>query len=65
MNVLEPAAPAGAVTDPPIAADRRDAARNTVVLEQPRVLAVIDHVRSHDVKCYWDFVECRWECPRG
>jgi hypothetical protein len=23
---------------------------------------VIDHVRAHSVKCYWDFMECRWQC---
>jgi len=21
-----------------------------------------DHVTSHSIKCYWDFVECRWQC---
>jgi hypothetical protein len=21
-----------------------------------------DHVRFHSTRCYWDFVECRWEC---
>jgi len=21
-----------------------------------------DHVRSHSMRCYWDFVECRWRC---
>jgi hypothetical protein len=24
--------------------------------------SVVDHVRSHSMKCYWDFVECRWQC---
>jgi hypothetical protein len=23
-----------------------------------------DHVRSHSMRCYWDFVECRWRCNR-
>jgi len=23
-----------------------------------------DHVRSHSMSCYWDFVECRWRCSR-
>ena len=23
---------------------------------------VIDHVHAHSVKCYWDFMECRWQC---
>ena len=22
----------------------------------------VDHVRSHSKGCYWDFVECRWQC---
>ncbi|NUR06746.1 MAG: hypothetical protein HOQ22_01265 [Nocardioidaceae bacterium] len=21
-----------------------------------------DHVTSHSIKCYWDYLECRWEC---
>jgi hypothetical protein len=23
-----------------------------------------DHVRSHSMRCYWDFAECRWRCSR-
>jgi hypothetical protein len=23
-----------------------------------------DHVRSHSMRCYWDFVDCRWRCAR-
>jgi hypothetical protein len=23
---------------------------------------VIDHIHAHSVKCYWDFMECRWQC---
>ena len=23
-----------------------------------------DHVGSHSMRCYWDFVECRWRCSR-
>jgi hypothetical protein len=26
---------------------------------------VIDHVHAHSVKCYWDFMECRWQCSDG
>ena len=27
-----------------------------------RVPTVVDHVRTHGVRCYWDLRECRWEC---
>ncbi|CAN5588957.1 hypothetical protein BH10ACT10_BH10ACT10_28110 [soil metagenome] len=27
-----------------------------------RVPAVVDHVRLHGVRCYWDLRQCRWEC---
>jgi len=24
-----------------------------------------DHVRTHGRSCWWNFLECRWECSRG
>ena len=53
------------IIEPPAAVD---------VVEQPKpevavVPAVpvptverLDHVRSHSVKCYWDYRDCRWQC---
>lgn len=26
--------------------------------------AVVDHVRRHGTRCYWDVAECRWACTR-
>jgi hypothetical protein len=32
-------------------------------VEEPAAEALApDHVRSHSMRCYWDFVECRWRC---
>ena len=31
----------------------------------PAPAPVIDHVHAHSVKCYWDFMECRWQCSDG
>jgi hypothetical protein len=31
-------------------------------LAKPSPPVVIDHVRAHDVSCYWDHLECRWQC---
>ena len=58
MSVLEPVTrlEVAAVSDVP---ERRE----TDLVEAPD-LVVVDHVRSHTVKCYWDFMECRWECSR-
>lgn len=37
----------------------------TLPVETPRAEALRpDHVRSHSMRCYWDFVECRWRCSR-
>ncbi len=30
-------------------------------VEDP-VPTVVDHVRTHGRRCYWDLTECRWEC---
>jgi hypothetical protein len=27
-----------------------------------RVPTVVDHVRTHGPRCYWDLTQCRWEC---
>ncbi len=27
-----------------------------------RVPTVVDHIRTHGVRCYWDLTQCRWEC---
>ena len=51
MSVLEPVAPPEPLTE-------------AVVPEQREAVEVVDHVRSHSMKCYWDFVECRWQCSR-
>jgi hypothetical protein len=31
-------------------------------LAEPAPPVVIDHVRAHDVSCYWNHLECRWQC---
>ena len=58
MSVLEPVAAAVLVPG------KSDTVVDTVPHEQQPVveLAVLDHVTSHSIKCYWDFVECRWRC---
>ncbi len=25
----------------------------------------VDHVRSHGPRCFWDFLDCRWDCSRA
>jgi hypothetical protein len=34
----------------------------TPVTRKETVVARLDHVTSHSIKCYWDFREARWEC---
>jgi hypothetical protein len=59
MSFLEPVAPPEPLAEPiagPLA--------EPVVPQQRETVEVVDHVRSHSMRCYWDFVECRWQCPR-
>jgi hypothetical protein len=60
MSVLEPAVQRAGTT--PVIHEQRDGTGPVPVapVEPPR--AVADHVRSHSMGCYWDFVECRWQC---
>jgi hypothetical protein len=57
MSVLEPEVQP--VRLEPVLPEQRDPAGGPVAAAAPTVL---DHVQSHSMKCYWDFVECRWQC---
>jgi cyclopropane fatty-acyl-phospholipid synthase-like methyltransferase len=59
MSVVEPVIEAVAVPD-----QREVVVGEATWQKEDRVVGVemIDHVTSHSIKCYWDFVDCRWQC---
>jgi hypothetical protein len=58
------------IVEPPTALDVSQQAREvpvepvSPVLDTP-VIEAFDHVRSHSVKCWWDYRDCRWQCSDG
>jgi hypothetical protein len=51
------------IVEPPAALDVLE--HEPEVAVEPPVTAPVtelDHVRSHSVKCYWDYRDCRWQC---
>jgi hypothetical protein len=64
MSVLEPVA-RGDASSGPVVPEQRESDAETAAAPVPTDAPVVDHVRSHSNRCYWDFVECRWACVRG
>lgn len=64
MKIIEPIArpAAGAVVPEQARRDAAGAADEVVAPAAAAPAVVIDHVRSHEVACYWDHLECRWRC---
>jgi hypothetical protein len=61
MKIIEPVArPATRAAAPELPRPERSAPSEP----DHRTLVVIDHVRAHEVSCYWDHLECRWCCSR-
>lgn len=59
MSVLEPVVQRTEAG--PVVPQQREVA-DPVVAPVPK--AVVDHITAHSLKCYWDFIECRWQCSR-
>jgi len=36
----------------------------TASATQPQPELYLDTPHQHTRSCYWDYLECRWECPR-
>ena len=64
MQIVEPIArpAAGAVVPEQPRRDAAGAADDVVAPSAATPAEVVDHVRSHEVTCYWDHLECRWCC---
>ena len=36
----------------------------TASATQPQPELYLDTPHQHTRSCYWDYLECRWQCPR-